>query len=35
MAFKVKHAVTLNQRAASLWGKATMGLEYAFAAPAR
>jgi choline dehydrogenase len=29
MAFKVKNAVTLNQRAASLWGKAMMGLEYA------
>ena len=30
MAFKVKHAVTMNQRAGSLWGKAAMGLEYAF-----
>jgi choline dehydrogenase len=30
MAFKVKHAVTMNQRANSLWGKAAMGLEYAF-----
>jgi choline dehydrogenase len=29
MAFKVKHVLTLNQRAASLWGKAMMGLEYA------
>jgi choline dehydrogenase-like flavoprotein len=29
MAFKVKHAVTLNQRANSLWGKTMMGLEYA------
>ena len=29
MAFKVKNAVTMNQRAASLWGKAAMGLEYA------
>src|SRR5512134_1298099 len=30
MAFKVKNAVTMNQRANSLWGKAAMGLEYAF-----
>ncbi len=29
MAFKVKNAVTMNQRANSLWGKAAMGLEYA------
>ena len=29
MVFKVKNAVTLNQRANSLWGKAMMGLEYA------
>ncbi|MGH8680398.1 MAG: GMC family oxidoreductase [Burkholderiales bacterium] len=29
MAFKVRNAVTLNQRANSLWGKAMMGLEYA------
>jgi len=29
MAFKVTNAVTMNQRAASLWGKAAMGLEYA------
>ena len=29
MAFKVKNAVTLNQRANSVWGKAMMGLEYA------
>jgi len=29
MAFKVKNAVTMNQRANSLWGKAMMGLEYA------
>ena len=29
-AFKVKNVVTLNQRANSLWGKAMMGLEYAF-----
>jgi choline dehydrogenase len=29
MAFKVRNALTLNQRAASLWGKAMMGLEYA------
>jgi choline dehydrogenase len=28
-AFKVRDAVTLNQRANSLWGKAMMGLEYA------
>jgi choline dehydrogenase len=28
-AFKVRNAVTLNQRANSLWGKAMMGLEYA------
>jgi len=27
--FKVKHAVTLNTRANSLWGKAMIGLEYA------
>jgi choline dehydrogenase len=30
MAFRVKNAVTMNQRANSLWGKAAMGLEYAF-----
>jgi choline dehydrogenase len=30
MAFKVGNVVTLNQRANSLWGKAMMGLEYAF-----
>jgi choline dehydrogenase len=30
MAFKVKNAVTMNQRANSLFGKAAMGLEYAF-----
>jgi choline dehydrogenase len=30
MAFKVRNAVTMNQRANSLWGKAAMGLEYAF-----
>ncbi len=29
MVFKVKNAVTLNQRANSVWGKAMMGLEYA------
>ncbi len=29
MVFKVKNAVTLNQRANSFWGKAMMGLEYA------
>ena len=29
MTFKVKNAVTMNQRANSLWGKAAMGLEYA------
>jgi choline dehydrogenase len=29
MVFKVRNAVTLNQRAGSLWGKALMGLEYA------
>ena len=29
MAFKVKNAVTMNQRANSLWSKALMGLEYA------
>jgi choline dehydrogenase len=29
MVFKVQNAVTLNQRAASRWGKAMMGLEYA------
>jgi choline dehydrogenase len=29
-AFKVKNVVTLNQRANSLWGRAMMGLEYAF-----
>jgi choline dehydrogenase len=29
MLFKVKNAVTLNQRANTLWGKAMMGLEYA------
>src|SRR5215813_9169188 len=29
MAFKVANAVTMNQRAASLWSKAMMGLEYA------
>ncbi len=29
MVFKVQNAVTLNQRANSLWGKAMMGLEYA------
>lgn len=29
MAFKVQNVVTLNQRANSLWGKATMALEYA------
>ncbi|HTO46737.1 MAG TPA: GMC family oxidoreductase N-terminal domain-containing protein [Burkholderiales bacterium] len=29
-AFKVQRAVTMNQRANSLWGKAAMGLEYAF-----
>jgi len=29
MAFKVRNAVTLNQRVNSLWGKAMMGLEYA------
>jgi choline dehydrogenase len=29
MAFKVRNAVTMNQRANSLWGKAAMGLEYA------
>jgi choline dehydrogenase len=28
--FKVKNAVTLNTRANSLWGKALIGLEYAF-----
>ena len=28
--FKVRNAVTLNQRANSLWGKAAMGLEYLF-----
>jgi choline dehydrogenase len=30
MAFKVQNVLTLNQRANSLWGKAMMGLEYAF-----
>src|SRR5499426_339693 len=29
MAFKVENAVTMNQRAASLWSKAMMGFEYA------
>jgi choline dehydrogenase len=29
MAFKVKNVLTMNQRAASLWSKAMMGLEYA------
>jgi choline dehydrogenase len=29
MVFKVRNAVTMNQRAASLWGKGMMGLEYA------
>jgi choline dehydrogenase len=29
MAFKVRNALTMNQRANSFWGKAAMGLEYA------
>jgi len=29
IAFKVENAVTMNQRAASLWSKAMMGIEYA------
>src|SRR4029077_6550705 len=28
MAFKVDNAVTMNQRASHIWGKAMMGLEY-------